>query len=216
MVDNLYQLYLVTGRFDLNRQRFIEVIEEACQNGITCVQLREKELSTRDFYELALEVKAVTDRYRIPLIINDRVDICLAVNATGIHIGDDELPIQVTRQLIGPQRLLGVSAKSIERAKEAESEGANYVGVGAIFPTKTKQTQLTSVATLKEIAQTLSIPTIAIGGLNTLNVQQLSGSQIAGIAVVSDIMTADNPARQTQLLRQNIIQMTHVKEINHP
>lgn len=209
MLENPYQLYLVTGRFDMNRQKFIEVIQEACQNGVTCVQLREKKLSTPEFYELALEVKLVTDRYHVPLIINDRVDICLAVNAAGVHIGDDELPIRVTRQLIGPHRLLGVSAKSIERAKEAESEGANYVGVGALFPTKTKQTQLTSVATLKAIAPILSIPTIAIGGLNTLNIPQLSGSQIAGIAVVSDIMLADNPAKQTQLLKEIIIQMTY-------
>jgi len=201
---NPYQLYLVTGRFGLTEEKFLEVVEAACKSGVTCLQLREKTLSTKDFYELALKVKKITDHYQLPLIINDRVDICLAVDAAGVHIGDDELPVHVTRQLIGPYRLLGVSAKSVERGLEAKKAGANYLGTGAIFPTQTKETPLTTISTLKEIVQTVSIPVVAIGGIKTDNISTLRGTNIAGIAVVSDIMLASNPEEKVEIFKEQI------------
>lgn len=158
------QLYLVTGQFSLTREQFLSVVTEACQAGVTLVQLREKEVSTRHFYELALAVKQITDRFAIPLIINDRVDICLAVDAAGVHIGDDELPVAVTRKLIG-DKLLGVSAKIVARAQEAQEAGADYLGVGAIFPTQTKDTSLTSKENLREIARESQLPIVSIGGI---------------------------------------------------
>lgn len=202
MRENPYQLYLVTGQFDLSENRFLEVIELACQNGVTCVQLREKTCSTRSFFERALAVKKITERYQIPLIINDRVDICLAVNADGVHIGDEELPVALTRELIGPHRLLGVSAKTLERAQQAQQEGADYIGTGAIFPTKTKDSPQTSKETLREIAQSLQIPVIAIGGINRKNIATLAQIPITGIAVVSEIMCAQNPVSNVQELIQ--------------
>ncbi|MBM7708854.1 thiamine phosphate synthase [Enterococcus lemanii] len=206
MKKNLYQLYLVTGQFDLSDERFLEVIESACQNGVTCVQLREKNRSTRSFFEVAQAVKEITDRYQIPLIINDRVDICLAVDAAGVHIGDEELPVAVTRQLLGANRLLGVTAKTLKRAQQAQEEGADYVGTGAIFPTKTKAGPRTSQATLREIAEKLQIPVVAIGGINHQNMLSLAKLPIAGVAMVSEIMLAQNPAQKVQALCQTLEQ----------
>ncbi|MEO1768975.1 thiamine phosphate synthase [Candidatus Enterococcus ferrettii] len=201
MKKELLTLYLVTGRYDFTEEQFLTIIEEACQNGVTLVQLREKELSTYDFYQLALKVKEVTSRYRVPLIINDRLDICLAVDADGLHIGDDELPVSVARYLLGPDKFLGVSAKSLERSLEAQSEGADYLGVGAIFPTQTKDSQLTPIATLKEITKSAALPVVAIGGINLENLSALTDSGIVGISIVSDIMRANNVPQRVQQLR---------------
>jgi len=195
-------LYLVTQRYGTT-EKFLQIIEEACQNGVTLVQLREKKLSTREFYELAQQVKAITDRYSVPLIINDRIDICLAVDAAGVHIGDDELPVAITRQLIG-DKWLGVSAKTIERAQEAQQAGANYLGVGAIFPTKTKDTPLTSLATLQAITEAVTIPIVAIGGITEERLASFEGLGIAGVAVVSEIMKATSIAEKVQNMRKKI------------
>lgn len=195
-------LYLVTGRYQLSNEAFLQLIDEACQNGVTLVQLREKELSTHDFYELAKKVKKVTDRYQVPLIINDRVDICLAVDAAGVHIGDDELPVSITRKLIG-DKILGVSAKTVARGVEAKVEGADYLGVGAIFPTKTKDSELTSVATLKEIVQVAGLPVVAIGGIKESNLEAFEGTGIDGVAIVSEIMLAPNvPQKVTAITKK--------------
>ncbi|MGG5329532.1 thiamine phosphate synthase [Enterococcus sp. AZ163] len=201
MKKELLTLYLVTGRYDFTEEQFLTIIEEACQNGVTLVQLREKELSTYDFYQLALKVKEVTSRYRVPLIINDRLDICLAVDADGLHIGDDELPVSVARYLLGPDKFLGVSAKTLERSLEAQSEGADYLGVGAIFPTQTKDSQLTPIVTLKEITKSTALPVVAIGGINLENLSALTDSGIAGISIVSEIMKANNVPQRVQQLR---------------
>ena len=138
MKTDIYTLYLVTDRFDYTDDEFFSIIEEACQAGVTLVQLREKKATTNRFFHLAQKVKTITDKYDVPLIINDRVDICLAVDAAGVHIGDDELPIDVARSLIGPNKLLGVSADTLERANEAQQLGADYLGIGAVFPSSTK------------------------------------------------------------------------------
>ena len=198
-------LYLVTARYDWNDEDFLKKVEEACRSGVTLVQLREKECSTREYYELAKKVKTITDTYQIPLIIDDRVDICLAVDASGVHIGADELPVEVVRNMIGNDKILGVTAKTVERALEAEKHGADYLGVGAIYPTTTKViTQPTSIATLKDIAATVSIPIVAIGGIKEDNMEPLEGTGIAGVAIVSEIMKADNIQEKCQSLRKKV------------
>lgn len=197
-------LYLVTGRYDFNEAEFLLVIDAACKNGVTLVQLREKELVTGKFYDLALQVKAITDRYHIPLIINDRVDICLAVDAAGVHIGDDELPVEIVRAMIGPEKILGVSAKTVERGLEAEEAGADYLGIGAIFPTKTKDTALTSIETLKAINEAVRIPSVAIGGIKEDNLIDFCGTGIAGVSIVSEIMRAKDVGEKVRQLKQKI------------
>ncbi len=195
-------LYLVTQRYG-SEAEFLQTIEEACQNGVTLVQLREKKLSTHDFYHTALQVKKITDRYQLPLIINDRVDICLAVDAAGVHIGDDELPVAVVRKLIG-KKYLGVSAKTLARAREAEEQGADYLGVGAMFPTKTKDAQPTSLATLKAITSAIPLPVVAIGGITEERLEVFADTGVAGVAVVSEIMQADSVADKVKEMRQKI------------
>lgn len=197
MIEQL-KVYLVTGRYDFSDTEFLKRIETACRSGVTLVQLREKEVSTRRFYELAVKVKAVTDAYQIPLIINDRVDICLAVDAAGVHIGDDELPVALVRKLVGSAKIVGVSAKTVARGVEAENEGADYLGVGAIFPTTTKDSPLTSLQTLSEIAAAVTIPVVAIGGIKEENIEQLMGTGVAGVSLVSEIMLAEQITEKVQ------------------
>ena len=205
LLNNTLALYLVTARYDWNDEDFLKKVEEACRSGVTLVQLREKECSTREYYELAKKVKAITDTYQIPLIIDDRVDICLAVDASGVHIGAEELPVEVVRNMIGNDKILGVTAKTVERALEAEQHGADYLGVGAIYPTTTKViTQPTSIETLKAIATTVSIPIVAIGGIKEDNMEPLEGTGIAGVAIVSEIMKADNIQEKCQSLRKKV------------
>lgn len=202
-LDKTLALYLVTARYDWKEEDFLKKIEEACNSGVTLVQLREKECSTREYYELAHKVKTITDRYQIPLMIDDRVDVCLAVDASGVHIGADELPVEVVRKLIGKDKILGVTAKTVERALEAEKHGADYLGVGAIYPTTTKViTQPTSIETLKEIATTVSIPIVAIGGIKEDNMEPLEGTGIAGVAIVSEIMKANNIQEKMLLFKK--------------
>lgn len=209
MKTEALSLYLVTGRYDYDQAEFLKRIALACQNGVTLVQLREKTGTTLDFYQLALAVKEVTDQYQIPLIINDRVDICLAVDAAGVHIGDDELPVSVTRQLIGPNKWLGVSAKTLERAIEAEQAGADYLGVGAIYPTKTKDNpMLTSLTTLSQISHTVRIPVVAIGGISLEKVATFKGTGIAGVALVSEIMLAQDVAARTAKLKAEVAKIS--------
>ncbi len=193
------RLYLVTNRYQDSLQSFLEKIETACRSGVTIVQLREKNLTTNQYYQLAKQVKEITDAYQVPLIIDDRLDVCLAVDAAGLHIGDDELPVSVTRQVLGPDKILGVTAKTVKRALEAEEGGADYLGTGAIFPTTTKENApITLISTLKTICQRVDIPVVAIGGLTSENIDQLIGTGIAGIAVVRDLMQAEDIEAKTQ------------------
>ena len=193
------RLYLVTNRYQDSLESFLEKIETACRSGVTIVQLREKNLTTNQYYQLAKQVKEITDAYQVPLIIDDRLDVCLAVDAAGLHIGDDELPVSVARQVLGPDKILGVTAKTVKRALEAEEGGANYLGTGAIFPTTTKENApITLISTLKTICQTVAIPVVAIGGLTSENIDQLMGTGIAGVAVVRDLMQAEDIEAKTQ------------------
>ena len=193
------RLYLVTNRYQDSLESFLEKIETACRSGVTIVQLREKNLTTNQYYQLAKEVKEITDDYQVPLIIDDRLDVCLAVDAAGLHIGDDELPVSVARQVLGPDKILGVTAKTVKRALEAEEGGADYLGTGAIFPTTTKENApITLISTLKTICQRVAIPVVAIGGLTSENIDQLIGTGIAGVAVVRDLMQAEDVEAKTQ------------------
>jgi thiamine-phosphate pyrophosphorylase len=199
------KLYLVTHRYDDNEATFLAKIAAACENGVTMVQLREKMLSTRAYFELAQRVKLITDRYQIPLIIDDRVDICLAVDAAGVHIGDDELPVAMTRQLIGPDKVLGVSTKTVETAVAAVAAGADYLGGGAIFPTQTKaNAAVTPIATLKAITAQVAVPVVAIGGVKEANLATFKDTGIAGVAIVSEIMQAPGIAHKVQALRTKL------------
>ena len=193
------RLYLVTNRYQDSLESFLKKVETACRSGVTIVQLREKNLTTNQYYQLAKQVKEITDAYQIPLIIDDRLDVCLAVDAAGLHIGDDELPVPVARQVLGPDKILGVTAKTVKRALEAEEGGADYLGTGAIFPTTTKENApITLISTLKTICQRVAIPVVAIGGLTSENIDQLIGTGIAGVAVVRDLMQAEDIEAKTQ------------------
>ena len=193
------RLYLVTNRYQDSLESFLEKVETACRSGVTIVQLREKNLTTNQYYQLAKQVKEITDAYQVPLIIDDRLDICLAVDAAGLHIGDDELPVSVARQVLGPEKILGVTAKTVKRALEAETSGADYLGTGAIFPTTTKENApITLISTLKTICQMVAIPVVAIGGLTSENIDQLAATGIAGVAVVRDLMQAEDIEAKTQ------------------
>ncbi|TPE41165.1 thiamine phosphate synthase [Streptococcus shenyangsis] len=199
MNREVLRLYLVTNRYQDSLESFLEKVETACRAGVTLVQLREKTLTTNQYYQLAKEVKEITDAYNIPLIIDDRLDVCLAVDAAGLHIGDDELPVSVARQVLGPEKIVGVTAKTVKRALEAEEGGADYLGTGAIFPTTTKENApITLISTLKTICQRVAIPVVAIGGLTSENIDQLVGTGIAGVAVVRDLMQAEDIEAKTQ------------------
>ena len=193
------RLYLVTNRYQDSVESFLEKVETACRSGVTIIQLREKNLTTNQYYQLAKQVKEIADVYQVPLIIDDRLDVCLAVDAAGLHIGDDELPVSVARQVLGPDKILGVTAKTVKRALEAEEGGADYLGTGAIFPTTTKENApITLISTLKAICQRVAIPVVAIGGLTSENIDQLVDTGIAGVAVVRDLMQAEDIEAKTQ------------------
>lgn len=198
-------LYLVTDSTNMEESLFLKKVEDACRGGVTILQLREKEKSSKDYYELAKKVKVITDQYHIPLIIDDRVDIALAVDAAGVHVGSEDLPVYEARRLMGTSKIVGATAKTVEKAKQAEMDGADYLGVGAIYPTTTKvKTILTSVETLQDICEHVKIPVGAIGGLNHDNCQILKGTDIAGICVVSAIMKQDDSFKATVDLKTTI------------
>lgn len=166
-----------------------EAVEQAILGGCTLVQLREKTASSREFHQTALKVKAITDKYKVSLIINDRVDIALAIGADGVHVGQSDLPAAVVRKIIGKDRILGVSAESVEKALEAQRDGADYLGVGALFTTSTKtDAKAVSIETLMTITKEISIPVVGIGGINAQNAAKLKNTGISGIAVVSAII----------------------------
>lgn len=194
-------LYLVTDRDVLKGRDLKRAVEDAILGGTTLVQLREKNVSSKEFYKTAKKIKTITDKYNVPLIINDRVDIALAVNAEGVHIGQKDLPADIVRKIIGEDKILGVSANTIEDALKAEKDGADYLGVGAMFPTNSKKdAESTSIETLKEIKNAVNIPIVAIGGVNENNVQKLKGTNIDGIAVISGILGKEDVKKASQEL----------------
>lgn len=193
-------LYLVTDNSD-DVEKFLNTIEEAIKGGTTVVQIREKTADTLDFYNLALKVKEITKKYNVPLIINDRVDVALAIDADGVHVGQSDMPCDVTRKLIGEDKILGVSAATIDEAKKAQKDGADYIGTGAVFPTQTKDdAPSVTKQELKEIVDSIDIPVVAIGGINLENAHELIDTGISGLSVVSAIMSSDNPKKSSEEL----------------
>ena len=200
-----YKLYLVTDRTNKTDEEFLNIIEEAIKGGVTVVQIREKDADTLEFYNISNKVKEICSKYNVPLIINDRIDIALAIDADGVHIGQSDMPIKIARKLIGNDKILGISAHNLEEATDAEENGADYLGVGAIFSTSTKKdANDVSIDTLKEISSNVDIPTVAIGGINLDNVEKLKDTNISGISVVSAIMNAENPKIASENLLRKI------------
>ncbi len=196
-------LYFITDSTGFTEEEFLHRVEEALKGGATIIQLREKEKTTREYVELAEKVHSITKRYNVPLIIDDRIDVALAVDAEGVHVGLSDMPVATARKLMGENKIVGATAKNVSWAKEAYEQGADYLGVGAIYPTTTKvKTALTSADTLRDICNAVPIPANAIGGLNKDNIDILKGIPIAGICVVSAIMKADDPKSATEKLKE--------------
>ncbi len=184
-----YSLYLVTDRMRMSTGTLGEAVEQAAAGGCTMVQLREKEISSLDFYMLALEMKRITDRYGIPLIINDRIDIALAAGAAGVHIGQKDIPADIARRVIGKEMLLGVSVGSVGEARNAVRAGADYLGVGAMFPTETKpEAGFVSMEELGKIRRAVDVPVVVIGGIGKENAMLFKPVGIDGLAVVSAVI----------------------------
>lgn len=199
----MLELYLVSDRSWLSGRLLEDDIEQAIQGGVTIVQLREKDLDEQDFIEVAKKIKTLCLKYQIPFIINDNLNVALAVDSDGIHIGQDDLPVSLVREKIGPDKILGVSVHNLDEALKAKEQGADYLGVGAMFSTATKS-DATDVSNqeLLNITTNVDLPVVAIGGINQSNCLQLQGTKIDGIAVVSAIMAADDIKVATQKLKE--------------
>ena len=199
------QLYAVTDSRWLNGDSLAAAVEKALAGGVTCVQLREKHLPFDEFLRIAKEIKALCQNYHVPFIVDDNLDIALACDADGLHIGQNDMPAAKARELLGPDKILGVSAQTIEQAVAACQDGADYLGVGAVFPTGTKTDAVeVPLDTLKAITAAVDIPVVAIGGINADNITQLSGTGIAGAAVVSAIFAQEDIKKAAAKLRQLI------------
>ena len=187
-------MYFITDSTNFAEEEFLYRVEQALMGGVTLLQLREKDKSTREYIDLAEKVHTLTKKYNVPLIIDDRVDVALAIDAEGVHVGQSDMPVSTARKLMGDDKIVGATTKTVPQALEAYEQGADYLGVGAIYPTTTKvKTVLTSTETLGNICSAVPIPVNAIGGLNKDNIDVLKGIPIAGICVVSAIMKADDP-----------------------
>ena len=198
------KLYLVTNSDKYTEEEFLERIESALKGGVDILQLREKDKTDLEILNLGKKVKALCDSYKVPMLIDDKPHIAWALGL-GVHLGADDMPIELGRKLLGPEALIGATAKSVEAAKIAEKQGANYLGVGAIFETKTHvKTKRTSLETLMEIKKNVGIEVYAIGGLNYDNIDILKGSGIDGICVVSAIMDSPNVEEYTRKLKEKI------------
>ena len=196
-------LYFITDSTNLSEDDFLFRVDQALQGGVTMLQLREKERSTRELIQMAEKVHAISLKYGVPLIIDDRIDVAMAIDAEGVHLGAADMPIPVARKILGPDKIIGATAKTVPWAIEAYTQGADYLGVGAIYPTTTKViTVLTSTTTLREICGSVPIPVNAIGGLNAKNIDVLAGIPIAGICVVSAIMKSESPKQATIELKE--------------
>ena len=187
------KLYLVTDSTNLPEEIFLKKVEDALRGGVTMLQIREKDKTTRDYIELAAKTHEIAKKYDVPLIIDDRVDVAMAVDAEGVHLGQSDMQVDKARKILGEKKIIGATTKTVPQALEAYQNGADYLGVGAIYPTTTKvKTVLTSVDTLTDICNSVPIPANAIGGLNRNNIDVLKNAPIAGICVVSAIMKAED------------------------
>ena len=197
------KLYFITDSTGFERDEFLSRVRSALEGGVTIMQLREKNRTTREYIDIAKAVHEITKEFNVPLIIDDRIDVMLATDAEGVHVGAEDMPVATARKLIGKDKILGATAKTVEAAKKAYEDGADYLGVGAIYPTTTKvKTVLTSTETLDAITQAVPIPVNAIGGLNSTNLGVLTGINIAGVCAVSAIMKADCPKTAAEELKK--------------
>lgn len=197
------KLYFITDSTGFERDEFLSRVRSALEGGVTILQLREKNRTTREYIDIANAVHSVTKEFNVPLIIDDRIDVMLATDAEGVHVGAEDIPVATARKLIGKDKILGATAKTVEAAKKAYEDGADYLGVGAIYPTTTKvKTVLTSTETLDAITKAVPIPVNAIGGLNSTNLGVLTGISIAGVCAVSAIMKADCPKTAAEELKK--------------
>lgn len=201
-----YSLYLVTDRALVGTKDFYDSLEAALQGGVTMLQLREKAVSTLEFYQIALRVKEIARKYKVPFLINDRLDIALAVDADGLHIGQEDMPLLVARNILGPDKLIGVSTFTAQESLLAAKEGADYLGVGAIFPTGSKSdAQAVSLRELAEIKKAVTIPVVAIGGINEQNVQEAMTAGIDGVSVISAILAQAEVTKAAKKLQELIL-----------
>lgn len=204
-------LYFITDSTNYCEEEFLYRVEQGLQGGATLLQLREKEKSTREYIELAEKVHTIAKRYQVPLIIDDRVDVALAIDAEGVHVGQSDMPVATARRLMGNDKIVGATTKTVPQALAAYEQGADYLGVGAIYPTTTKvKTVLTTTDTLRDICNAVPIPANAIGGLNKDNMNVLAGIPIAGICVVSAIMKAEDPRQAAMELKAAV---SHLQEL---
>ena len=202
-----YRLYLVTDRGLLGQQSLVSAVEQGLAGGVTMVQLREKDLDARSFLSEARQLKELTQKYHVPLIINDRVDIALACEADGVHVGQSDLPVAVVRQLMGPDKIIGASAQTLAQALAAEKDGADYLGVGALFPTATKSDAVpVSLSELAEICRQVSIPIVLIGGINAATIPTFKQQAVAGFALVSALLASSDITQTSQQLLAKIDQ----------
>ena len=202
-------LYLVTDRpsTNLDFEQLLKKTGQACRGGVGLVQLREKDCATREYIEMAKRMIEVTHGYNVPLVVDDRVDVALASGADGVHVGLDDMSVADARKILGGDKIIGATAKTTERAKQAEREGADYLGTGAIFaPTVKVKTQHTSIEQLGEIARSVKIPVVAISGINRGNLNQLAGTPIAGIAVIAAILDAPDSELEAKLLKTAVME----------
>lgn len=204
-----YTLYLVTNRELMSSKTIEKSVKDAIKGGCTIVQLREKDISSKEFYDIAKSLRKITKKHKVPFIINDRVDIALAVNADGIHVGQSDLSLKNVRKLIGKDKIIGVSCGNLEEAKKAYKNGADYLGVGAIFPTNTKKdAKDVGIDGLKEIINNIPLPIVAIGGINKENIEKLRDINLAGVALVSAIISqkdVKNSAKNIKKIYKNKI-----------
>ena len=196
-------IYLITDARGLDEETFYARIEEACRAGIDILQLREKEATTRELLEKGARMQQIAKEYGVPFVIDDRVDVALALDTDGVHVGADDLPVAMARKLLGPDKIVGATAKTLEAARAAQKDGADYLGVGAIFATTTHDNPVrTSVDTLKDIVQAVDIGVLAIGGLTADNVDVLRGTEANGACVVRYLMQSEQITKDVTRLRQ--------------
>lgn len=196
-------LYAVTDRSWLNGETLESIVEKVLQAGATFLQLREKDLSDEEFLTEANKIKSLAQKHNVPFVINDNIEVAIKCGADGVHVGQSDIVDKDVRALVGPDMILGISANTVETAKRAEASGADYIGVGAVFGTATKKdAQAISVARLREICAAVSIPVVAIGGINEHNILQLANSGVDGVAVISAIFAKPDVAAATRALRK--------------
>ncbi|MGE5543887.1 MAG: thiamine phosphate synthase [Bacillota bacterium] len=199
-----YSLYLVTDPYLVGTKDFYTSVRKALEGGVTLLQVREKDASSRDFYTRGLRLKEIANEFGVPLIVNDRVDIALAIDADGVHIGQDDLPLEVVRQLLGPDKILGYSVSNLEEARYGQRMGADYLGAGPLYATSSKPDAVSPIGIegIATIKQGVKIPVIGIGGVTAYNLSQVKSTGIDGIAVISAILSREDTFRAARELRE--------------